>query len=359
MGLLRPSTAGAEIDLFVAARQDGRVLRFDGRTGAPRGEFSPSLGFAEAIRFGPDGNLYVVDGGGRGFIWRLDGRTGQALGKIGGDLSHPKGMDFGPDGMLYVCVRYGRILRFDPHTGAYLGEFVNLNEGIFNDLVFGPDGDIYMSNTWQVASVERFDGRTGEHLGSFTRGTLPGGPWGLAFGPDGDLFVSVPYQSSILRYDGLTGDYLGVFIDDRRTGPHGATFITFGPDGDLYANGAESPVRRYNGVTGRLIGNFARCKSSGWLIFGPQPRVDCGAITRLKTKCRGGTLTAVITSALGEGTRVHVRNNDEVFFTRIDGLGRGKVRFENQLNEPHEVLIPWCPEMACRLAGCERDKCRK
>ena len=53
-------------DLLVASRANGRVLRYDGTTGAYVGDFvSAGSGGLESpigLTFGPDGNLYVANG---------------------------------------------------------------------------------------------------------------------------------------------------------------------------------------------------------------------------------------------------------------------------------------------------------
>ena len=85
--------------------------------------------------------------------------------------------------------------------GAYAG-----------NLAFGPDGDLYASD-YAGHRVVRFDGRTGSFKGVFSAEGALGSPGDLAFSPAGDLLVTDHEKNQVLRLDGLTGDVVGVFAD--------------------------------------------------------------------------------------------------------------------------------------------------
>src|SRR5262245_46922735 len=147
------------------------VLRYDGATGAFLGPFvdSTHLTSPRGIIFGPDGNLYVADGKGDtngneindGRIVRYNGVTGAFIDEFvpisgNGGMSHPSCLVFGPSVEdpsrldLYVSSAYtNSVLRFEGTTGAFLGEFVASGSGGLNhpgSLVFGPDGSLYVGN---------------------------------------------------------------------------------------------------------------------------------------------------------------------------------------------------------------------
>src|SRR5262249_61962367 len=102
------------------------------------------------IIFGSDGNLYVADGNGDtdgngindGRIVRYNGVTGAFIDEFvpisgNGGMSHPQGLVFGPSVEnpnkldLYVTNAFSNnsVLRFDGATGAFLGEFVASGSG--------------------------------------------------------------------------------------------------------------------------------------------------------------------------------------------------------------------------------------
>jgi hypothetical protein len=107
-------------------------------------------------------------------------------------------------------------------------------------------------------SILRYDGTTGAFKGVF----VPSGsgglttPQGLAFGPDGNLYVAsgnffagTPFPAgSILRYEGLAGPnpgaFLGTFVPPGSGGLSTPAGLLFGPDGkndgklDLYVTSA-------------------------------------------------------------------------------------------------------------------------
>jgi DNA-binding beta-propeller fold protein YncE len=232
--------------LLVADFTRDSVKRYNGLTGAFVDTFVPKhnggMNQAYGVLFGPnDHHLYVSTGefGGPGQlkgVLRYDGATGAFIDQftVGGNLSSPRGIIFGPDGNLYVTDRKyigkdwqleGRVARFDGTTGAYLGDFVPLGSGglsIPTQLVFGPsveDGgslDLYVVSTG-TDSVLRYDGTTGEFLGAFVASGSGGlvGPATMTFGPNGDLYVANLYSSdlSVKRFEGPSESTPGAFVE--------------------------------------------------------------------------------------------------------------------------------------------------
>jgi hypothetical protein len=255
--------------LLVSSYKTDNVLRYDAATGAFVDEFLPrhsgGLNQPWGVVIGPhDHNVYVSTGHFQGpgqskSVLRYDGATGAFLNELvpRGQLIQPYAVTFGPDGSLYVGDRdehHGRIARFDGTTGAYLNDFVPVNSGGLGNPsahVFGPSG--------------RGDG------------TL-------------DLYVSDDFTGNILRYDGVTGAFLGVFIPNGsgvvsagRGGLLQPFGILFGPDhngdgqqdlyvtsGDIHEGGGfqtsqphTSSVKVYDGVTGGYLADFVSMEGGG------------------------------------------------------------------------------------------------
>lgn len=165
--------------------------------------------------------------------------------------------------------------------GNYLGDFVSSGLNSPRDLVFGPLGDLYVSNGFENSNgsdhtVERFDGQTGAAEGSFV---IPGAggidvPSGMAFGPDGNLYVASSDTGQILRFDGQTGAIIGngIFVDNifiGNTGPEMLVeprFITFGLDGNLYVADTgftRDRILKFDGVDGTFLGEFVSFNEGG------------------------------------------------------------------------------------------------
>src|SRR5690348_3046407 len=109
----------------------------------------------------------------------------------------------GADYLAVGNYSYGGVLRFDQSTGAPLGTFSPSVVGAPTGLTFGPDGNLYVSD-FGGSDVVRFDGVTGAFMGDFVSPRSGGlvRPEGLAFGPDGSLYVAnVTAGPAVLRYD--------------------------------------------------------------------------------------------------------------------------------------------------------------
>jgi streptogramin lyase len=230
---------GPDGDVYVSGELSDNVVRYDGDTWLPLGEFvaeaTSGLQGAEGIAFGPDGNLYVADWGGNQVV-RFDGTTGASLGTFAStNLNHPYDVVFGPDGDLYVG-NYDdhEVVRFDGATGAFDVVFVTAAAGGLDtpeQMTFGPDGNLYVTSLG-TGEVLRFDGSSGASMGVFVS---TGGaadldePGGLVFGPDGDLYVTDLLDHVVLRFDGATGSFIDEYIP-LSSGLTQPALLTFVPE---------------------------------------------------------------------------------------------------------------------------------
>jgi streptogramin lyase len=291
-GLLQ---ASSQADLLVTfpggGYGPGTVLRFSETNAAHRTNFTqgPFVEEMEGGVFGPDGCFYVTANNlGFGAVLRYDGTTGAfsnyfvPFDNSGRGLTIPFALKFGPDGNLYVTSWLttggpGRILRYNGRTGAFLDAFVPDGRGGLarpRDLVFGPDGNLYVSDG--PNGVLQYDGWTGAFLGTF----VTNGATGLTFGPDGNLYVSSGGTDSILRFNGTNGVFIDSFVS---TGSGGLDFplgLAFGPDRNLYVCSVQNrQVLRFYGTTGTFIDAVVPSGSGGnlfgptFLAFTPRPRL--------------------------------------------------------------------------------------
>jgi DNA-binding beta-propeller fold protein YncE len=135
----------------------------------------------------------------------------------------------------------------------------------FNPVTIGPDGNLYTtSGAVGLAqnTILRYNGTTGAFMGIFATGPM-NGPRTILF-RNGYMYVACENTDQVLQFDATTGAYLGAFVPAGSggiSGPHG---MTFGPDGNLYVSGRSSNnVIEYNGTTGALIRTFVAAGSGG------------------------------------------------------------------------------------------------
>lgn len=138
--------------------------------------------------------------------------------------------------------------------------------GPFRSQTFGPDGnddgvqDLYVVSG-RTNEILRFDGISGGLIDIFVTAGSGGllDPVDLRFGPDGHLYVTSggtkrkPAPNAILRYNGETGVFLDTFV----TGLGKAISFDFDDRGDLFvANRDTNEVLRFDGRTGESCGVF-------------------------------------------------------------------------------------------------------
>jgi hypothetical protein len=234
-------------------------------------------------------DLFVLNRTASASVLRFDSTTGAFLGTFvpagSGGLSYANDLTFGPDGNLYISQKPGAdyitstVLRYNGTTGDFIDVFVPPGSGSVNTATairFGRDGNLYVADFNDgIASsgdVKRFNGTTGAFIDAFTSGYGMSHPSGLTFGPDGNLYVSD--EANIVRFNGTTGEFMNVFAPGGSDGlpvpPCGPADqgLAFGPDGNLYASIPYcDTIARYNGLSGAFINFFVSAGSGG--LAGP------------------------------------------------------------------------------------------
>src|SRR5262249_35188897 len=111
-------------------------------------------------------------------------------------------------------------------------------------------------------SILRFNQVTGAFIGTFVAAGSGGlqGPGGVALGPAGTLYVSSDLTNSTLRYNGTTGPFIDTFVPAGSDGLDKPSGLVFGPDGNLYVNSHgpatvpnSSSILRFDGTTGAAL----------------------------------------------------------------------------------------------------------
>lgn len=190
------------------------------------------------------------------------------------------GQDLVPDvcqtlpqpGDLFVSGMNNGILNrprfYDGTTGAYRGDVWN-GLTLVHQLRFGADGYVYMT---RLSLVVRFDVRTARNVDILVDGMLDGAGTfvDLLFDDDGNLLVLDNVSANIRRYDGASGQYLGIFADVSATGMSSPKYMEYGPGGDVYVvgNGAlGNTVQVFDRVLGTPLGSFIT-PGAGGLVAG-------------------------------------------------------------------------------------------
>lgn len=128
-------------------------------------------------------------------------------------------------------------------------------------------------------SVLKYDGITGAFLGVFVHAGSGGldNPQNLIFGPDGNVYVSSWNNATVLRYDGNTGAFIDAFVPSGSGGLSNPDQLAFGPDGSLYVSDRFSAsIFRYNGTTGAFIDipiSDERLEGFVGFTFGPDGKI--------------------------------------------------------------------------------------
>jgi len=208
-----------------------------------------------------------------GVLGRISASDGSLLGLARFTNSAVNGVDvvLGPDRHIYVSDIVGSVHRVNGRTLEQLDVFATNPGGCCTTgIAFGPDGSLYVAQR-ETHTINRFDGQTGEFIGVFANtGTLR--PEDIVVGPDGYLYATNHRDPilapGVVRFDLATGANLGLFTSGKTI--VGGRQIAFGPDGHLYVNSLyTNEVLRFNGTTGQFINVVSNLPRPNGLQFGP------------------------------------------------------------------------------------------
>lgn len=282
--------AGVAVDdggtVFVVLNATGALRRLspDGQDDllVGRGAFTAGAD----IEVGPDGFLYVADGGagvGSGRVFRVDPQTGTATVFIGG-LNSPSGLAFDGPSVLVASFAGQSITRFAFPSGTSLGTFGNPLPIRPVDIELGPDNNLYVSGfgvSGSQTAIVRLSPQGGDATTFGDVGLQDPSvtdPHSLAFDGVGDLWVTYYNGLKLVRYasDGSTTIFPGGLINDDAVNG-----IAIGRDGALFtATSLSTATAAVIRIDGLAVG-FGEACDDGNTINGdgcsPACSVDPGA----------------------------------------------------------------------------------
>ena len=210
------------------------------------------------------GNELLVTGN-HNSVLGFDVHSGSLLGQFssGGNLSIARGIALNANGNLIVSsYATHQVLSFNGTTGSYLGVFAS-GGGLSGPAALAVDhGMLYVSD-FNNSSILRFDaltgapapssGQTGAVFVSSGLGGLSQPNMGLGFDLNGNLLVSSFGSNQLLRYNSSSGAFLGAFTTLNLLHPQG---FAFGPNGNLYVvSEGDNRVAQFDGRTGAYLGD--------------------------------------------------------------------------------------------------------
>ncbi|MDB6032295.1 MAG: exported protein of unknown function [Verrucomicrobiales bacterium] len=271
LGLLLLGQPSVKADLFVLSTSEpaghGEVFRLDERSGKVLNRWTVGTESVHGIAVSLLGDVYVAgDTLGMGEMVRFKA-TGEQLGGFSSkEFTAPAAMARGLDGNLYSLSAlptgagtFGQVVRFD-HSGKFMNVFVPARNDTgrqFVDLAFRGEDSLFVVD--YKRGVLRFDGQSGEFKGVF----VPTGddlvtPTGIAVGLDGNLYVSSRDANVVIKFDGKNGSYLDTFVSPGSQALNGPMGLAFGSDGNLYVTSCyDNRLVRFNGKTGDFAGVVA------------------------------------------------------------------------------------------------------
>jgi DNA-binding beta-propeller fold protein YncE len=271
-GLSSPKDAVWSGDtLFVASAVANAVIYFD-TAGEPTGARAQgeTTHYDGGVGLSSDDARLAITSLTDNAVVELDAESGAVLRTFFGVCGFfPNDVTYGLGDDLFVsCLDGNSVVRIDGASGANLGAFVSPSSGGLiapRGLRFGPGGDLFVSSG--TGEVLRYDGVSGGFVGVFVdaggNGSGPLDPYGMAFGV-GSLYVASLFTDEVKRFDPATGAFVATTVPSGSGGLDAPTALAIGPDGDLYvASRDNDSVRRYAADTGTYLGVFVAAGSGG------------------------------------------------------------------------------------------------
>jgi len=123
---------------------------------------------------------------------------------------------------------------FDAHHGHFVKTLVAPKSGGLlhpQGIAYGADGNVFVASSG-TDQILRYQGGSGQYIGVFVQLQKGCHPKGIEFGPDGNLFVACFHLGKVIAYNAQSGQQLGVAATGG--GLSRPTGLAFGPGSTLY-----------------------------------------------------------------------------------------------------------------------------
>ncbi|MGE3473947.1 MAG: peptidyl-alpha-hydroxyglycine alpha-amidating lyase family protein [Vicinamibacterales bacterium] len=242
----------AQGHMWLLNRGPHPIIEFDGQ-----GRFIRSMGAgmfnrAHGMRVAPDGSVWTTDVQGHTVMkWNTKGELALTLGTRGQPgawdeaagtrlLYEPADVNFAPNGDVFIVQGHGRgegrVLRFDS-TGRFIRSWGGKGSGPGqfdqpHSILVTPDNQVYVADR-ENRRVQIFD-MDGKYIKEWK---FKGLPCGLLLGPDRQIYLATGFSGQILRLDaqGRAVAMMGQPGPGPALGDFGeAHYMAIAPDTDIY-----------------------------------------------------------------------------------------------------------------------------
>ena len=183
-----------------------------------------------------------------------------------GDLIRPGGIAFGPYSDIYVINKNNNgVYRYDIQTGSLLSQFAespftieDSNTIGLRSIIFTKDGNYLFASNPVNNEILAYDVKTGKYLDDFfQKNHSLNYPTNLTLTPDGKYVLIINYGDNTISRFTISGEFDKLFLNPGSDGLTELRDIRFGQDGNLYVmGGVYGDIFRYDGITGDFLGVY-------------------------------------------------------------------------------------------------------
>ena len=263
--LFSPADLSFDDQFLYVSSMTNEVLRYDGITGSFIDKFvhksRDGIDMPTGLTIGPKGNLYVTSSN-TNQIFKYDPNNSIfGIEKFVTDksnrLNQPTHLEIKHNKICVSSAFDNTINCYHAKTGDYVEthdlSFLNMVANTDGSII-GPDDEFFISDNL-TNEILQLDG-TNSKLVIATKSTLLISPSYLTF-KDNHMYVSS--DDKILKFDGLTGEFEDVFVEDNDGSLRNPQGLVFTHDG-LIVNSYNDRLLKYD-LQGKFVGEFIPSKN--------------------------------------------------------------------------------------------------